>query len=390
MTYETSTDRIAGLRAKLQDIAGDACAVAEEGDRHGWTAARREKVKDLHAQALATKQQLDDEEQGGELARSLKEIAADIGGMPGGNGGTSLGDLAGRPGGPHPWAKQLIDFNARAVGLGAKAGLVPSGSIVVPLPAPPVVQDAVPVRRLRQLLAIEDAPGGHYSYLEQTVRDWAAAEVPAGQEKPESTFGLTKREGEAPVVATVSEPIDRFLLTDAPAINQFVGSELSQAVEAAIEAAAVAELAAANLQAISSTVDDLTALRLSIAALENRGVNASGILAHPDSWAGIELQRTDDNAFLLRPDAPLDTVSRRAWSVPVVTTTAVHPTVAYVGDFRNYARYFAPDRGAVRLDWSENVGSDFTSNLRRFRCETRNKLALLLKPAFVQVTLSAT
>jgi hypothetical protein len=103
---------------------------------------------------------------------------------------------------------------------------------------------------MRQLLRTEDAPGGHYRYLGQTVREWAAAEVEPGAEKPESKVGPTLREGQAPVVATVSEPIDRFLLTDAPALNQFVGDQLPQAVEAAIEVAARGELADADFEVV--------------------------------------------------------------------------------------------------------------------------------------------
>jgi hypothetical protein len=80
--------------------------------------------------------------------------------------------------------------------------------------------------------------------------------------------------GRAPVVASGSEPIDRFLLSDVPALQQFVGRELFEAVEAAVEAAALAELAAAGFDAVAFQVDGLTTIRRALEVLELRGVDA--------------------------------------------------------------------------------------------------------------------
>lgn len=266
---------------------------------------------------------------------------------------------------------------------------MPSGSIVVALPAPPVIQQTQPIRQMRQLVTTDDAPGGHYRYLEQTTRDWAAAEVPPGEEKPVSSFGLELREGQAPVVATVSEPLDRFLLSDAPALNQFVGRELQASVEHAIEAAAIGELGEAGLEAVAFDTDSLTTLRRAMGALEDLGVGATAAIVNPQDWTDIEVSRVEPGGalgdFLLRPEAPLDLTARRAWGVPVLATTACPAGTAYLGDW-SYARLFSPERGAVRLDWSEAAG--FTRNEVTIRAEARVKLGVLLLPAFVTVAMA--
>lgn len=295
----------------------------------------------------------------------------------------------------HSWAAEITRYTSTLLGQGGRKDfLTPAGSVVVALPAPPVVSQTQPIRRMRQLVTVEDAPGGHYRYLEQTVRDWAAAEVERGAEKPVSSFGLTLREGQAPVVATVSEPLDRFLLSDAPALNQFVGTELQAAVEHAIEAAAIGELADANLEAVDFGVDALTTLRRAIGALEELGVTASAAILNPADWEAVETTRVEPGgatgAWMLDPGAgggaPLDMTARRAWGVPILTTTACPAGTAYVGDFVTYARFYGAERGAVRLDWSEAMG--FRTNEITFRCECRIKLALQLKPAFVTVSLA--
>lgn len=288
----------------------------------------------------------------------------------------------------HPWAKGVTDYVTRLVGFGAKE-LVPTGSVVVALPQPAVISDTIPVRQMRQLLVVEDAPQGFFRFLRQNTRSWQAAEVPSGEEKPESEVGLEMVEGRCPVVATVSPGIDRFLLSDAPALQQFVGNELSAAVEAAVEAAALAELADAGFDAVPFAVDPLTSLRRALETLELRGVTATGIVTHPSDWADVEVSRTTDQQWQLSPaGAPVNVVTRRAWSTPVLCTVACPKGTAYVGDFRSYARLFAADRGQVRLDWSEAAG--FRTNEVTFRCETRVKLGVLLVPGFVTVAMAET
>src|SRR4051794_34763665 len=78
MNYESPTERVTRLKNKLRDLVEDAKTVAVEADSSGWTRARNEKVEEIHRQVVDAKARIDDEEQGGELARSLREIAADI------------------------------------------------------------------------------------------------------------------------------------------------------------------------------------------------------------------------------------------------------------------------------------------------------------------------
>jgi hypothetical protein len=63
---------------------------------------------------------------------------------------------------------------------------------------------------LRQLIPTQPASPA-YSFLQQTVRTDAAAPVAVGAAKPVSDFQTQRICGRAQVVATLSNPVDRFL-----------------------------------------------------------------------------------------------------------------------------------------------------------------------------------
>lgn len=291
--------------------------------------------------------------------------------------------------------EHLLRDQTGGSGIGYKA-LAPSGAIVTPLPAPEVIAEGQPVLRLRQLIPERPATPA-FSYLRQTVRNPNAAPVAVGAQKPLSDFQTELISGKAEVVATLSNPTDRFLLQDATNLRDFLNSELAYAIELAIEQALlngaagsliVGFLATTGIGAQPFADDVLTTVATAISNLAAAGTPATAIVMNSTDWLATTLTKDANGRFIVGSGAPVDATTQRLWGLPVVLSPELAPGTALVGDFANSACVFVADGGQVRTDWSENVGTNFATNQVTFRSETRLNLGVLRPAGFTVATLS--
>jgi hypothetical protein len=132
----------------------------------------------------------------------------------------------------------------------------------------------------------EDAPGGYFGYLRQTLRELAAAVVPRGAPKPISRFRLERVEDSTKIIAHITDPIDRFDLVDAPALERFLRDELEYGLMKALDGHIVAQLLA-DATAGGAPVN-LAAVRAAITALQERDLQPSAVVLAPSDWETVE------------------------------------------------------------------------------------------------------
>lgn len=288
-------------------------------------------------------------------------------------------------------------------------GLLASGSVpvTVPLDPDPVRMD-VPVLTLRQLIPAVVNSTSHFSYMRQVVREHNAGVVAAGERKPTSRYQLERFDDRVRTIAHLSEPVNKFDLSDASMLQEFIDAEMRDGLELALEHEIIngdgtgehfTGLNDVSGHIVQEFVEDLlTTTRKAVTKLDINGyTEGAGWVMHPDDWEAVELLRDNEARFYYSgPVEAVQPVSRRLWSVPVVTSISQEPGTAHLVDFSRATRLQVRQEGM--LDWSENVyrpdlfgtgdgGNTFEANQVVFRFEGRFGLEIKKPSAIVRVEL---
>lgn len=287
-------------------------------------------------------------------------------------------------------------------GFGLK-GLEVSGSELTSIPlisTDPLVLPQAPASFL-DVLPVALRPAPVFEYLRQTARSINAAFVPAGQQKPTSTLAVERVRGELQVLATLSEPLDKYLLGDNVSLANFVNAQLSDGIRHALEREVLSGdgttytsgsstyqhltglLNTSGAQVLAATsADRAITLRQAVDLLEDEGHAASVFVLNPEDWRAVETQRNTSGAFDLGGIAVRST--RTLWGVPVVTTAELDAGTALALD--TTALTLDTD-GAVTVEW-DSAGDLFTRNQLRSRVEGRFGLSIYRPAGIVNVTLT--
>ncbi|WP_400158718.1 phage major capsid protein [Arthrobacter sp. BPSS-3] len=321
----------------------------------------------------------------------------------------AIADLAGPQGGEPGDGAQYLDLGSKthAAALtaamkgtrpdGAKA-LVTNGSVVVgtPLVDSTPVSIGRPLRSFLQAIPAVERPAA-YSYLAQSVRTENAAVVSTGAVKPTSVLSLVKKNGKLSVIATLSEPMDKFVLSDGEALQTWVGQELTQAVLTSLEAQVLnGDGTGDNLTGLANTsgiqlfassagnTDKLVELRKALTKLETAGEVPVQFILNPADWEALTIKRNASGEF--DTGSAIDAETRKAWGVPVALSNSLAANSYYLlGDG---AAVIGRDKGIV-TEWG-TPGDAFTRNQvvgrteGRFSLEVRRASAVL-KGTFVTV-----
>jgi HK97 family phage major capsid protein len=320
-----------------------------------------------------------------------------------------IADLAGPQGSDSGDGNQYLDLGSKAHAGnllkamkstspdGSKA-LVPNGSVVVgtPLIDTTPVTLGRPLRSFLQEIPAVERPAA-YSYLAQSVRTENAGVVPSGEVKPTSVLSLGKKDGKLSVIATIGEPMDKFVLQDEEALRTWVGEELSQAVLTALENQVLnGDGTGDNLTGLANTsgvqtftsdagnTDKLVEMRKALTKLETAGEIPSQFILSPGDWEAITIKRNSSGEFDM--GGAIDAEKRTAWGVPVSLSNSLPANSYYL--LGEGAAVIGRDKGIV-LEWG-TPGDTFTRNQvvarseGRFNLECR-KPAAVLKGTFVTV-----
>jgi HK97 family phage major capsid protein len=399
------------LELLVHDMEDMANAIEARGGR--CNAEENQKLKQMAAESKRLSAIIRAEAGADFAGLTGKQLLAAMSAPPRANDSKSyLADLA-SPGGSYDgsapasysskgqsWGDAVVKANSNEYGFKA---LLASGSTAVSVPlAVDPVRPGERLQFLRQLIPTERDDVGRFSYLRQTTRTNLAAVVAEGATKPTSIYTLTRVDDRARVIAHLSEQIARQSIDDAALLKQFIEQEMRLGLALELDdeilngdgtgehfvgiLSAAATTAGVQPQAWSTNM--LVTIRKAITKLEVIDLAADGIVVNPADWETMELMLDGANGdFILEESLPIDRATRRLWGVPVLVTNAIPAGVGLVGDFRGSSRLWI--REEAKLDWSENIASDFTLNYVRFRAEMRAGFGLLRPTGFVNTDLTA-
>ncbi|WAC58233.1 HK97 family phage prohead protease [Gordonia sp. SL306] len=283
-----------------------------------------------------------------------------------------------------------------ATGIGTKA-LTSSGQIVSDVPIRP---DVIPVGRpatsILDVLPTVTRTTPTWRYLRQNSRTSAAAPVAPGALKPESVYGVETIDGEATVIAHLSEPVDKFVLQDAPGLQRFLADEMVYGLDRAVQAQVLTgDGLGANLTGILSTsgvsvqafaTNVLTSVRKAITQAESLGYEPSVLVISPADWEALELLATTDAALSYR-GVPLDQGERKIWGLRAVLATGLPAKTAIVLDPAAVSIDIVGP--AVQVEWSTESGELFARNQVQVRVEGRFGISVYQPTAVFKVATAA-
>jgi HK97 family phage major capsid protein len=239
-----------------------------------------------------------------------------------------------------------------------------------------------------------------FSYLRQVTRTNNAAVVAPGALKPTSSYKLMRIEGRLRVIAHLSEPIDKYWLSDNAALGQFAADELFYGLKLALEDEIVNGTgtgehltgfnATSGVQTQAYVDDPICTARAAVTKVETVFGDSAGYwLFNPVDWELIETQTTSSGANILGDAGaavPIDRAARRLWGLPVALTLAQAPGAGwFVG---SDAATLYSDTGGVQVEWF-TPGDDFQRNQLRARCKGRFDLAVTRPLGLVKLDLTA-
>lgn len=231
-----------------------------------------------------------------------------------------------------------------------------------------------------------------YLSLRQTVRDmFDGTPTAAGGLKPTTELGVVSIEGRLRTVATISDPLGVYELSDSAVLEQFVVDELIYSIRRGLEAQIVAgDGTGENMTGILETsgiveqsfeVDALTSIRKGLTTLDVSGYTAGVIVVSAQLWESAELLLLSAAATSAQ-GIPVDAVSRRLFGVPVVISQGLGADTALVlGD----SAVTVDTDGQIVTRSSDAVSDDFARNRRRIMCEIRANVSINQPGACIKV-----
>lgn len=251
---------------------------------------------------------------------------------------------------------------------------------------------SLPKRELtiRDLLNVVPTTSGSVDYARQTTRTNNAGVVAEGATKPTSNYVWEQVNAPVRVIAHIAK-LTRQALEDSVQLQGEVDSEMRYGLAIAEEVELLSGdntgqhlsgmIPAATAYSAPLVIADLTridVLRLALLQAELSLYPTDGIVLNPADWAGIELTKTTDGAYIFAN--PLQLAGPRLWGKPVVSTVAMQTDKFLVGGFKLQTLY---DRMAPEVVIASENSDDFERNLYTMRCEER--LALAIKKALALI-----
>lgn len=244
---------------------------------------------------------------------------------------------------------------------------------------------SLPQRRLtiRDLLNVVPTTSGSVDYARQTTRTNNAAVVAEGATKPTSAYVWEQINAPMRVIAHLAK-ITRQAMDDAVQLQGEVDAEMRYGLGLAEETELLTGdgtgqhltglIPNATAYAAPITIADATmidVLRLGLLQAELALYPSDGIVLNPADWAGIELTKTGDGAYVFAN--PMNMAGPRLWGQPVVSTPAMTIDKFLVGGFKLQTLY---DRMAPEVLIASENSDDFEKNLFTMRCEERLALGI--------------
>lgn len=289
--------------------------------------------------------------------------------------------------------KSIASGMQAAGGFGTKS-VVPAGETITPTPVVDNLEVFKPQRLLEHLPLVQrDSPT--YAFLRQAVREdpGSAGVVAPGDVKPTKAVGVTKTDARLRVVAVLSEPQDKFVLEDMSSLATFISVELTDAIEAELEAQILdGDGTGENFTGLGATEgvveqpfvsDPLDTVQVGLGALEAASGTAQVLALAPADWLSITTVKDADGRYL--HGGPVDASARTVWGVPVVLVPGIDQGNGYL--LGEGAAVLSTDGRGLRTDWG-TPGDAFQRNQIVARTEGRFNLDVLRPQHVVRLALT--
>lgn len=257
------------------------------------------------------------------------------------------------------------------------------------------VQQFGEVGTLAQLLPMRTIASPNFEWFVEQDGYQPKADIwspDSGQPKPESTTTFARKRAELAIVALMSGPMQRYDLTDAPALVEATVNRLmwdlsvrmDQVILEGSEAHGMTGLRNTSGTLVQHLVSDrLITIRHAISELEAQAIAPSAVVLSVNAWREIETSRTTDGEFVFA-SGPVDRAEKRIWGVPVVVTTQVAQDEAYVLDANSAAVHMVSGE-PIFVETSDAHGDDFAHNRTRIRMEARYGVSVTRPSGVVKV-----
>jgi HK97 family phage major capsid protein len=252
---------------------------------------------------------------------------------------------------------------------------------------------------VRDLLRTVPIATSSVDYAVQTTRTNNAAPVAEGASKPYSDYAWGSATAVVRTLAHLAK-ITRQAMDDAPRLIGEIDSEMRYGLGFVEERQflygtgvgqnlhgimpqATAFAVPGGFPAMTNGTN-VDVLRIAMLQASLGLLPADGIVMNALDWAMIELQKTDDGAYLFAN--PQGTVDQRLWGLRVIATPAMTAGDFLVGNFALGATVY--DRMGVEVLISTENVDDFERNLATMRAEERVAIAVKRPQAFIKGTFS--
>ncbi|MBT1171365.1 HK97 family phage prohead protease [Bifidobacterium sp. SO4] len=288
------------------------------------------------------------------------------------------------------------DYSTR---MGVTKGLVSEGSTAFQVPlinTDPIAADLGAESRPRLVSVIptitRTAPV--YDALQEvTPEDKGGASIVAeGGQKPTTKLSMRKVEQRLRVIATLSEPIDKYALRDIANLDQWIGRRMTDSVIDALENEVVNGdgtgehlTGLAHIKGVQEQEYDNTPLDTIAAALgklEQINVNALYLAVNPTDWLRLQRLKNANGDYYM--SNVLDAITRKVFGVTIVTAASVAAGTGYL--IGSNSINISTD-GSLQVEW--NPYANFGTNQTIARVEGRYQLDCYSPQRIVRVSLAA-
>lgn len=293
-------------------------------------------------------------------------------------------------------SKFNMDVKAVVTSDGASAG-----DLIVPQRREGIIAPGLRRLTIRDLLNVVPTSSNAIQYVRETGYTNNAdvvAENPTGL-KPESNLTF---EADQAAVTTIAHWIhaSRQVLADIPTLRGYIDGRLryglklkeetqllkGSGVGLNIDGLYTQSRAYANPGVTVQNETRIDRLRLALLQVELAEAWADGIVISPLDWAAIELQKTDDNAYLFANPRGITTPA--LWGRNVVPTQSMGGGEFLVGAFGGGIAAELHDREDVNVMVATQDDRDFVKNMVKILMEERLALTVYRPEAFVKGTMT--
>lgn len=293
-------------------------------------------------------------------------------------------------------SKFNMDVKAVVTSDGASAG-----DLIVPQRREGIIAPGLRRLTIRDLLNVVPTSSNAIQYVRETGYTNNADVVAENPTNPKPESNLTFEADQA-AVTTIAHWIhaSRQVLADIPTLRGYIDGRLryglklkeetqllkGSGVGLNIDGLYTQARAYANPGVTVQNETRIDRLRLALLQVELAEAWADGIVISPLDWAAIELQKTDDNAYLFANPRGITTPA--LWGRNVVPTQSMGAGEFLVGAFSGGIAAELHDREDVNVMVATQDDRDFVKNMVKILMEERLALTVYRPEAFVKGTMT--